>query len=94
MHIFLVNATSLTIGKSNAKAQSISVGAALSISAINDDLSAVLSGQDEFSKLSDKATQEEKDWKPSNLYIFCDKAVAKVSAVNFNLYHLNLTSTI
>ncbi len=72
-----MNATALTIGKGKGKAQSISEGAALSLSAISDELSSVLA-DGEMPNMADCVVQVTDAWKPSNLYIFCDKATAKV----------------
>ena len=72
-------ATAISIGKGKGKGQSISVGAALSLSAINEDLTSVISGDDTFHKIADGAAQDSNNWKPANLYIYCDKAIAKVS---------------
>ena len=73
-----VSATALTIGKGKGKEQSISVGAALSLSAINEDLTTVLSNEDSYRKAAEDDAQESSTWTPANLYIYCDKAVAKV----------------
>eukprot|EP00794_Sanderia_malayensis_P018071 gene18071-19880_t len=75
-----VNATSLMLGKGKAKAQSISTGAALSLSAINEELSAVLSHieDDPSLKIENGTAHDPADiWKPANLYVYCDKAIAK-----------------
>jgi len=73
----LVSATALSIGKGNGKEQSISIGAALSLSAINEDLTTVLSNDESYKKIADGDVQEASAWTPANLYIYCDKAVAK-----------------
>ena len=68
----------MSIGKGNGKEQSISIGAALSLSAINEDLTTVLSNDESYKKIADGDVQEASAWTPANLYIYCDKAVAKV----------------
>ncbi|XP_065070584.1 myotubularin-related protein 5-like [Rhopilema esculentum] len=73
----LVCATALSMGKGKGKEQSISAGAALSLSAINEDLTSVLSGDDTYNKIASEAENDSNNWKPSNLYLYCDKAVAK-----------------
>ena len=66
------------MGKGKGKEQSISAGAALSLSAINEDLTSVLSGDDTYNKIASEAENDSNNWKPSNLYLYCDKTVAKV----------------
>lgn len=64
------------MGKGKTKEQSISVGAALSLSAINEDLSFLQSEGEQHKKTTDCVTDD--DWRPANLYIYCDKSIAKV----------------
>lgn len=81
----------MTIGKGKSREQSISVGAALSLSAINEDLTSVFTDRNSQERATEDSAQAE-NWKPANLYIYCDKATAKVLCLFFFHLILNLFS--
>ena len=38
----------------------------------------MLNDDESYKKVTDGDAQESNNWKPANLYIYCDKAIAKV----------------
>ena len=77
LYIIPVGATQLF--KMKGKLQKVSSGAALSVQAMANDHATYFEGSETIQQVIDEKA-EIQNWKPAHLYVFTDRAIAKVSS--------------